>query len=415
MVEHMNGKPPEGTDDVEPDEEFAPFEAAESGDDIEMPGEFVEGLAAADEDVDGPEGAESQEVGAPRTARQRVMDHFLDTEGPQSLQQILEGTALDPKLLGVTLVRAVKAGLLERVETGVYALPPKPEPPAPPEPPRLHFGFTHVQWLHAMHAWRIDPSSWPENMGPRPGRMDCRAPFEVVSVFNKQFDEIQEATAATEAEIANAANLRLWEQAMRACGANVLESADIGPLVQAEAAGITRDVILRALLQFDPDGVKRGAPAPLKSFRDMRVLFEISKAHAMALAVKAAEAAAANWANAPAVFVKRPPPGRRGAGNSLDPAPMPRSPRNSPAGAAEAVRVSPETAAMLDRYQIGPADGRPWTAAPAPQSEFDESAWIDLMAGYMDGVLGWNEERMGPPPGYAGCKVPHRILKSYGF
>jgi hypothetical protein len=237
MSDYMNGGCPP-PDDAETEDEVAPFEAVRSDDDIdiELPGE----LAAVEED-EVEEAAESRETSARLTARQRCLAVLEDSEGPQTLQQIIQGSGLNPKLVGVIVVRAVKAGLLQRVDVGTYALPPPPEPAEPPAPPRLHFGFTHAQWLHAMHAWRLDPSSWPEKMGPKPGELDFRGPIEVVRIFNKQFDEIEKAAAATLQNVEEADNARLWDQAMRACGANVLEPADIGPLVHILKNGIGRD------------------------------------------------------------------------------------------------------------------------------------------------------------------------------
>jgi hypothetical protein len=65
-----------------------------------------------------PEAAppEPAEDGVAKTARERIIDHFADSDDPdQTVQQIMAGTGLNRNLADSTLSRAVDAGLIERV------------------------------------------------------------------------------------------------------------------------------------------------------------------------------------------------------------------------------------------------------------------------------------------------------------
>src|SRR5260370_39918447 len=71
-----------------------------------------------------------------RSVRQKLLDHLADTERPQTVTQILEGTGVNRNALEQALYRATRAGQIERVALGTYKLaPPKPPPPPKPEPP----------------------------------------------------------------------------------------------------------------------------------------------------------------------------------------------------------------------------------------------------------------------------------------
>src|SRR5260370_28621863 len=66
-----------------------------------------------------------------RTAREKVLDHFADSEGDQTVTQIIEGTGLSRNTAEQAIYRAVQSGQLERVAQGTYRLaPPKPLAPS---------------------------------------------------------------------------------------------------------------------------------------------------------------------------------------------------------------------------------------------------------------------------------------------
>ncbi len=78
-----------------------------------------------------------------KSAREKVLDHLTDSEGPQTVAEIIQGTGLIRNTAEQAIFRAVQSEQLQRVSQGVYRLaPPKPpEPPKPaptPEPPKVH-------------------------------------------------------------------------------------------------------------------------------------------------------------------------------------------------------------------------------------------------------------------------------------
>jgi hypothetical protein len=103
--------------------------------------------------------------------RQAILDHFLDTEGDQSMAQI---KAALPSVLPGTIEACVRrellAGRLLKVSPGVYKLAPVSPPeakPAPPPEPGLSKELSDDGWLAAMDAWFVDRSTWDrEKLGP---------------------------------------------------------------------------------------------------------------------------------------------------------------------------------------------------------------------------------------------------------
>ena len=70
-----------------------------------------------------------------RTARQKVLDFLEDTEGQQTVAQIIAGTGLVRNTAEQAIFRAVQSEQIERVAQGTYKLArPKPKPPPPPKP-----------------------------------------------------------------------------------------------------------------------------------------------------------------------------------------------------------------------------------------------------------------------------------------
>src|SRR5260221_722905 len=93
------------------------------------------------------------------STRQRILDHFQDSEGDQSIAAILAamppGTSRNTLESGVR--RELESGRLLRISPGVYRLAPRrplgqPAPPPEPEPD----GLTDEQWLSALDAWLAD-------------------------------------------------------------------------------------------------------------------------------------------------------------------------------------------------------------------------------------------------------------------
>src|SRR5258708_29339564 len=99
--------------------------------------------------------------------RQAVLDHFLDSEGDQTIAQIIAGVGNVSRNTAETAIRReYEAGRLLRVAPGVYRLapskppePPNPTPPPEPEPVRRD-GPTNEEWFAPPEAYLVHPSSW---------------------------------------------------------------------------------------------------------------------------------------------------------------------------------------------------------------------------------------------------------------
>ena len=100
--------------------------------------------------------------------RRSVLDHLLDTEGPQSVAQIL--ASMPPGTTRGSAESAIKreydAGRIERVGAGLYVLgkpkPPNQPKPAPPDP--VH----NDQWFAWLDEWKAS-DQW-KGLATRPAR-----------------------------------------------------------------------------------------------------------------------------------------------------------------------------------------------------------------------------------------------------
>src|SRR5262249_41282825 len=114
--------------------------------------------------------------------RQAVLDHFIDTEGDQSMSQI---KAALPNILPGTVEACVRreweVGRLLRVSPGVYRLaPPEPAEPKPAPPPGRPEILSDEAWLAAMDEWFENRSSWDVlELGPFPNDPTNRIPQHV--------------------------------------------------------------------------------------------------------------------------------------------------------------------------------------------------------------------------------------------
>src|SRR5260370_42246319 len=112
----------------------------------------------------------ASEVGAP-TARQLVIDFFTDTEGDQTVDQVMAGTGITSRdAAHQALHRAAEAGLIERVAVGGYRIapvkPPAANPAAPPppaEPPEPEVREVHTD---AQSIALIEPFHPPSQVDP---------------------------------------------------------------------------------------------------------------------------------------------------------------------------------------------------------------------------------------------------------
>ena len=169
----------------------------------EAPAESVPPEAAA---APAPEAELETEVN--KSAREKVLDHLTDSEGSQTVAEIIQGTGLIRNTAEQAIFRAVQAGQIERTAPGVYRLaaPKPPRPPSPKPPPPSPAGHTDEEWIARIEAWQVNPASWNiAEDGPPPNDPNHRIPLDVVGRFkdrqarDAKEREKREATAARQA------------------------------------------------------------------------------------------------------------------------------------------------------------------------------------------------------------------------
>jgi hypothetical protein len=231
----------------------------------EAPPESVPPEAAA---APAPEAELETEVN--KSAREKVLDHLTDSEGLQSVEQILAGTGLNRNACEQAIFRAKKAEQIIWVAPGVYAL-------APPKPlPSSRKGHSNEEWVARIEAWQVNPASWNiEEDGPLPNDPNHRIPLDVAGRFkDRQAREAKErekreAAAARRA----AADAELRNQLLAACNGNFQPGPgldDMSP-VRAILELVPVDYILYAIRQKVDKRCFPGNP-PLASWRDPKFL-----------------------------------------------------------------------------------------------------------------------------------------------
>ena len=154
-----------------------------------------------------------------RSVRQKLLDHLADTEGPQTVAQILEGTGVNRNALEQALYRATRAEQIERVAPGTYRLaPPKPPAPPKPEPPAPAVGGrTYEEWMSLMDAWLANPANWDvATLGPAPGQPGTLVPVQATIMFNRRLERREKQEAE---------DFKLLDQLLTACHGNYSRTA----------------------------------------------------------------------------------------------------------------------------------------------------------------------------------------------
>jgi hypothetical protein len=249
----------------------------------EAPAESVPPEAAA---APAPEAELETEV--KKSAREKVLDHLTDSEGPQTVPEIIQGTGLIRNTAEQAIFRAVQSGQIKRTAPGVYKLAaPKPSRPPSPEPfPSSPAG--HEEWIARIEAWRVNPASWDiEENGPPPNDPNHRIPLDVVGRFkDRQARETKErekreAAAARQA----AADAELCDKLLSVTGGNFMSGANVHGLDDMSP--------VRAMLQIVPIehvliGLKRSVDrriepraAPIDTWRDERFLRAVARSYAL--------------------------------------------------------------------------------------------------------------------------------------
>ena len=224
-----------------------------------------------------------------RTARQKVIDHLTDTEGEQTVAEIIQGTGLIRNTAERAIFRAVQSEQIERTAPSTYRLAP-PKPPDAPKP-AAPAGYTNEEWIARIEAWQVNPASWNiEEDGPPPNDPNHRIPLDVVGRFKDRHKRERENAAKQDAEGAaarqSAADAELRNKLLAATAGNYSPGPgldDMAP-VKAILELVPLDVVYRVIcwkiskLCYPPNPT-------LTSWRDPRLLKAIAEEYCQSLII----------------------------------------------------------------------------------------------------------------------------------
>jgi len=224
--------------------------------------------------------------------RRSVLDHLLDTEGPQSVAQIV--ASMPPGTTRGSAESAIKrnfdAGLIERVGAGLYVLgKPKSLKPAEPTRPSPVAPEDEQVWLAAFEAWVVSPDSWDrEKLGPRPNEPGRRIPADIVARgvdrSRKRKERRREAEAAAAKRTAADAELR--DRLIAATGGNIVRTSaldDVGPIKLALQV-VPIDRILSAI-RYQTDRKLYPKNEPARSWGEPRLRKAIAENYCAAVII----------------------------------------------------------------------------------------------------------------------------------
>ncbi len=415
----------------------------------EAPAESVPPEAAA---APAPETEPEVESEDNRTAREKVLDHFADSDDPdQSVAQIIQGTGLSRNTCEQAIFRAAQSEQLQRVSQGVYRLAP-PKPPSPPKPlPPSRNGHANDEWIARIEAWQVNPASWNvEEDGPPPNHPEHRIPLDVVGRFKER--QAREAKAAAKQE---AEDFKLLDQLLTACNGNYSRTAalaDPRPIHVILNSGVPVDDII-SVIKAKVDRRAYPKNQTIASWSEPWFLKAVSEQYARwvlapRLVVKWRERIEAQHRDVSTPAASSEPAERVEPSPATQPAPEPENASTEPppqpvanpddgleidptteAPPAEHVRAPGEPSresilAAFTRNRVPPQPVAP-PSAPQPrpperpverraESEpISDEGWEELIAGFMAGMVNWNRRRLGPEPGQPGCRAPRHILRSF--
>src|SRR5712672_2190961 len=402
----------------------------------EAPAESVPLEAAA---APAPEAELETEVN--KRAREKVLDHLTDSEGPQTVAEIIQGTGLGRNTAEQAIHRAAQAGQIERVGVGLYKLaPPKPPPPRPEPPAPAIGGRTYEDWMTLMEAWYANPATWDvATLGPAPGQPGCLVPMQASMMFARRLERREKQEAE---------DFKLLDQLLTACHGNYHRTAalaDPRPIHVILNSGVPIEDII-STIRYKVDRRNYPKNQTIGSWSEPWFLKAVSEQYArrvlaprwvkrwqsrlagppMAEAAKTAQQKAVD-ASEPSPAIQ-PAPEQESA-SAVPPAQPDRLPE------VETVSVSPEEPDQMapsepTRDSILAAFARnrvPPQPAPQPQpvpqprppqrqaepEPISEEGWEEIIAGFMAGTVNWNVRRLGPEPGQPGCRAPRHILRSF--
>jgi hypothetical protein len=198
-----------------------------------------------------------------RTARQRILNYFENSEGNQTVQQIMVGCAVSRNLADSTLSRMVDAGLVERVGKGRYrrARARAPElPSASEQSESASDGRALDEWLGWLRSW--DQGNPWRGPGEAPDQDGSLVPLDVLIRWRAEKNVRAEQQAK---------DLALLQRLLEATGGNILKSdalADLRPVHIMLASEIPLDRIVSVIKGKHDLRCFPGNP-PLSSWADL--------------------------------------------------------------------------------------------------------------------------------------------------
>ena len=224
--------------------------------------------------------------------RQAILDHLVDSEGPQTVAQIIAGLGnYSRSTVEVAVLRELRSGRIERIAPGTYRLAPAkpPEPPKRPSPPPPPTPEDEATWFAAFDTWINDPETWDrERFGPRPNEPGRRIPAGVVAKGvdrNRKRLERQRDREAVQAR-QSAADRELRDRLLAACNGNYSASLQVDDL--APIREVLKTVPLdRVIMTIRQKVDRRCYPAnpPLSSWRDQSFLRALAEEFCRAFAI----------------------------------------------------------------------------------------------------------------------------------
>jgi hypothetical protein len=218
--------------------------------------------------------------------RQAVLDHFLDSEGDQSMAQIKAALAnMLPGTVEAAVRREWQQGRLLRISPGTYRLAPPPKPPEPrkrPSTPPPPTPDEETTWFVALEAWVVDRASWDvEKLGPPADARDHRIPPDIATRFADRLRKREERCRDREAALARQAeaDAALHAKLIAGCFGNVMTGPginDLAPIKAMLADGVTLEHVLIGLKRVTDRRLDPRAP-PIASWREPRFLESVAR------------------------------------------------------------------------------------------------------------------------------------------
>jgi hypothetical protein len=269
------------------------------------PTEFAPAVDEASSEVPSADTRAALEIEHPiGPVRQGVLDHLIDSEGPQTVAQIIAGLGNYSRgTVEAAVLRELRSGRIERVAPGTYRLarakPAEAKPAPQPEPDK-----PEDEWFAALDGWINDPETWDrEKLGPRPNEPGRQIPADIVARgvdrSRKRKERRREAEAAAAKRTAADAELR--DRLIAATGGNIVRTSaldDVGPIKLALQV-VPIDRILSAI-RYQTDRKLYPKNEPARSWGEPRLLKAIAENYCAAVIVPSMVEAWSKAARAPA-------------------------------------------------------------------------------------------------------------------